>query len=262
MNNIHESIRNLAVPIDTLVPLEGNPRRGNIDAIVASYREFGQVKPVVVRRNTDGTATVIAGNHQVEACRRLGWTEVAVVELPADDVRAIAFALADNRTNELGSTDSDLLYEMLERTGDGYGDLFDSLGWDDFEIASMVEDYNDDDDNTYVPPVMVNPTPTTTPSPMPPVAPPVTAISTVREDGETELSAPASVDTSQAIKQGSPSVMANPVKSIVQYTLVFDSAEQQRKWYGFIRWLKTDAGYDGTTTAERLLNFIDSHTNI
>lgn len=260
MSNIHESIRHLAVPIDTLVPLEGNPRKGNIDAIVASYSEFGQVKPVVVKRNDDGTATVIAGNHQVEACRRLGWTEIAVVELPADDMRAIAYALADNRTNELGSTDSDLLYEMLEQAGDGYGDLFESLGWDDFEMASMESDYKDDDDNTYIPPVIINPTPT--PTYGEPVEPPVRAVTTVREDGETELSAPANVNTSQAITQGSPSIVSNPVKSIVQYTLVFDSAEQQRKWYDFIRWLKADAGYDGTTTAERLLNFIDSHTNI
>jgi ParB-like chromosome segregation protein Spo0J len=255
VSNIHESIRHLAVPIDTLVPLDGNPRKGNVDAIVASYREFGQVKPVVVRRNADGTATVIAGNHQVEACRRLGWSEVAVVELSADDARAVAFALADNRTHELGSTDDDLLYEMLDRA-EGFDDLFDALGWDDFEFASMEDDYRNDDDNTYVAPVMRD---LDEPVSMAPVMPPVTAVR--RDDGETELVAPASVNTSQAITQGAPSVVNNPTKAVVQYTLVFDSAEQQRKWYDFIRWLKADAGYDGDTTAERLLNFIDSHAN-
>lgn len=255
-SNIHESIRHLAVPIDTLVPLEGNPRKGNVDAIVASYREFGQVKPVVVRRNPNGTATVIAGNHQVEACRRLGWNEIAVVELSADDARAVAYALADNRTNELGSTDDTLLYEMLEKA-DGYDSLFESLGWDDFEFASMEHDYLHEDDNTYTPPVMRNLDDTT----MPPVASPVTPIVTTRTDGETELVAPSSVNTSQAITQGAPSVVSNPTKAVVQYTLVFESAEQQRKWYDFIRWLKADAGYDGDTTAERLLNFIDSHAN-
>ena len=260
MNNIHESIRHLAVPLDTLVPLAGNPRKGNVDAIMASYREFGQVKPVVIRRNTDGTATVIAGNHQVEACRRLGWTEVAAVELPADDARAVAFALADNRTNELGSTDDDMLYELLSRT-DGYDDLFETLGWDDFEFASMEDDYLNPDDNTYVAPVIREIDTTTPVSTGSPVMPPVTAVTTTREDGETELVAPSGVNTSQAITQGAPSVVANPTRAVVQYTLVFDSADQQRKWYDFIRWLKSDAAYDGDTTAARLLNFIDSHAN-
>lgn len=255
MSNIHESIRHLAVPLDGLVALEGNPRKGNVDAIVASYKEFGQVKPVVIRRNADGTATVIAGNHQVEACRRLGWSEIAAVELAADDARAVAFALADNRTVELGATDDDLLYEMLEKVG-GYDDLFESLGWDDFEVASMEHDYRYEDDNTYTPPVMRD-LDTTQPSSPPVVAPVVTE----RADGEKEFVAPASVNTSQAITQGAPSVISNPTKAVVQYTLVFDSAEQQRKWYDFIRWLKADAGYDGDTTAERLLNFIDSHAN-
>lgn len=255
MSNIHDSIRHLAVPLDSLVPLDGNPRKGNVDAIVASYGEFGQVKPVVIRRNNDGTATVIAGNHQVEACRRLGWTEIAAVELSGDDARAVAFALADNRTNELGTTDDDLLYEMLEKVG-GYDDLFGSLGWDDFEVASMEHDYRNEDDNTWVAPVMrdLDAIPS-------PVEPPVAPVRTTTADGETEYSAPSSVNTSQAITQGAPSVVSNPTKAVVQYTLVFESAEQQRKWYDFIRWLKADAGYDGDTTAERLLNFIDSHAN-
>ena len=51
MNNIHGSIAHLAVPISTLVHLENNPRKGDIGAIVASYREFGQVKPIVVKDN-------------------------------------------------------------------------------------------------------------------------------------------------------------------------------------------------------------------
>ena len=87
------------------------------------------------------------------------------------------------------------------------------------------------------------------------------AISTTNDEGEVELTAPEGTNTKQAITQGAPSVVANGSKTIVQYTLVFDSAEQQRKWYDFVRWLKTDAGTDGETTAERILNFIDAHAN-
>jgi len=253
MSNIHESIRHLAVDITKLVPLDGNPRKGNVDAIVASYKEFGQVKPVVVKKNDDGTLTVIAGNHQVEACRRLGWEKVAVVEFDGDNARAIAFALADNRTTELGLVDNDLLFEMMGQLGEDYDELFVSLGWDDFEFASIEDNYiNEDDDGTYTPPVLQQfDVPSTQPSPV-----------VTRDNlGETTLSAPPSVDTNTAITQGAPSVVNNQSKTIVQYTLVFDSADQQRKWYDFIRWLKADAGYDGETTTERILNFVDSHAN-
>ena len=45
-NKIHESLKQLAVDVDKLVPLEGNPRKGNVQSIMASYKEFGQIKPM------------------------------------------------------------------------------------------------------------------------------------------------------------------------------------------------------------------------
>ena len=81
------------------------------------------------------------------------------------------------------------------------------------------------------------------------------------ENGETMLTAPKGTDIQQAVTQGAPSVVANGSKTIVQYTLVFDSPDQQRKWYDFIRWLKSDPGTDGETTAERVLNFVEAHAN-
>ena len=50
-SNIHKSLLSLAVPIESLSPLENNPRVGNVEAIVSSYSEFGQIKPIVAKRN-------------------------------------------------------------------------------------------------------------------------------------------------------------------------------------------------------------------
>ena len=97
-HKVHESLKDLLVPLTDLQPLENNPRIGNVEAIISSYDEFGQVKPIVIRLNEDEQATVIAGNHQVEAAKRLGWTHIAAVPFDGDDKRAVAFALADNRT--------------------------------------------------------------------------------------------------------------------------------------------------------------------
>ena len=256
MSGIHKSIEHLATPLEKLVHLENNPRKGNIDAIVASYREFGQVKPIVIKDNSDGTSTIIAGNHQYEAAKKLGWTTIACVKFEGDLSSAIAYALADNRTNELGTTDNDMLFELLGEVGEEYDDLIDALGWDEFDLAEMEGDYYKEDDTPYEAPVIQQLQPEAPEKPLQPQA-----VSTQMDNGETMLSAPEGTDTHQAVTQGAPSVVANGSKTIVQYTLVFDSPDQQRKWYDFIRWLKTDPGTDGETTAERVLNFVDSHAN-
>lgn len=106
---IADSLRDLAVPLDQLRPLEGNPRRGDVAAVRRSLERFGQRKPVVAR--ADGT--VIAGNHMLAAARELGWPALAVTRVDDDDATAKAFALADNRTADLGSFDPSLLAAMI-----------------------------------------------------------------------------------------------------------------------------------------------------
>lgn len=85
-----------------------------------SYQRFGQRKPIVARR--DGT--VIAGNHQLQAAKRLGWKEIAVVYVDDDDQTARAYALADNRVGDLGTYDerslADLLRSVQDLDGTGY----------------------------------------------------------------------------------------------------------------------------------------------
>ena len=154
MSNIHKNIEHLAVPLSELIHLENNPRKGNIDAIVASYKEFGQVKPIVIKDNKDGTSTIIAGNHQYEAAKKLGWDKIACVKFEGDIESAIAFALADNRTNELGTTDSDMLFELLGEVGEQYDDLINALGWDEFDLAEMEGEYYQEDDTPYEAPVI------------------------------------------------------------------------------------------------------------
>ena len=248
---IHENLSGLHVSIDALVPLDGNPRHGNIDAIAASYKQFGQIKPIVVRPNGDGTFTVIAGNHQVQAAKSLGWEEIAAVILDVGETEAIAFAIADNRTVELGYTDDSALFEMLSIISEDYGALVQELQWDDFEMAALSEHadkYDDEYVRGYIAPEMVNP---------------VDAVTTTDPStGEKRFEARSDVDTGAAVSRGSTAVnLSGSEKAVVQYTLVFDSADQQRKWYDFIRYLKSSPVYDGSTTAERLIEFIESHAD-
>lgn len=256
--NIDKSLKDLLVPIDDLAPLEGNPRRGNVDAIMASYREFGQMKPIVIHRQDSGAMTVIAGNHQVEAARRLGWKHIAAVVMDAPSDRAVAFALADNRTTELGHSDSGLVYDLMETIQDSnYAGLFENLGWDEFEIAVLEESsYSASGDGAssseFLPPVITHPEPVE-----------LKVEHRSDEDGGSRIVAGDDVDHRAVAIQGSTvAAPGSAPQAVVQYTLVFDSAEQQRRWYDFIRWLRNDPAYEGDTTAEKLMMFIDAHSEV
>lgn len=110
---IQESLRHLAVPVDSLVLDPANARKHdkrNIEAIKGSLRRFGQRSPIVVQRNG---MIVRAGNGRVEAARELGWTEIAAVVVDEDNLSATQFAIADNRTAELATWDDDILAELL-----------------------------------------------------------------------------------------------------------------------------------------------------
>lgn len=131
---IAKDLRSLAFPVANLKLLPGNPRRGDVDAVARSYERFGQRKPIVARRSD---MTVIAGNHQLQAAQRLGWTHVAVVWTDDDDLTAKAYALADNRTSELGSNDEDALAEYLSSILDEFDDLA-AIGYTEGEIADLL----------------------------------------------------------------------------------------------------------------------------
>ncbi len=257
-NGIHESLLPLAVDVDVLRLLDGNPRIGDVDAIMASYQEFGQVKPIVARKNDDGTATVIAGNHQLQAAVNLGWDKIAVVYLEADDKRAIAYAIADNRTMELGYTEPELLESLLIDVADYYPELFEGLGWDEFSMAEI--EYESDRNSTdlsetgvFIPPEIVKPiNQEEEKQPIIHVA--------QNGDGENRIVADPNADQKDVAIRGATVTSAAP-RAVVQYTIVFDDPDQQTRWYSFIKWLKSDPGTDGSTTAERLINFIDSHTD-
>lgn len=133
----------LAVPIDSLHPMPGNPRQGNVAAVANSLRRFGQRKPIVA--TADGT--IIAGNHTWHAARSLGWTEIAVVTVNDDLATAQAFALADNRTADLGSYDDAALLDLINAVAAVDQDLLEDTGWDAASIAALEGIIEPDIDN-------------------------------------------------------------------------------------------------------------------
>lgn len=123
------------VDIASLVPDPANARRHNprnIEAIKSSLTRFGLQKPCVI--NAQGQ--IIAGHGLVEAAKALGWKQVAVVRTKLEGVEAAAFAIADNRTNELSEWDYESLAQSLEEIGKDI-DLSD-LGWEPHELEPIL----------------------------------------------------------------------------------------------------------------------------
>lgn len=128
---IAEALRPLAVPIGSIDRLGRNPRthdEANLKAIAGSLKRFGQRKPLVVNRKN---GQVEAGNGTLEAARRLGWEQVAVVFVEDSRTAQDGFAIADNRTAELAGWDEailqDLLAEMAREAPEDHAELSEVL---------------------------------------------------------------------------------------------------------------------------------------
>lgn len=136
MEKINPQLEPLVRPIEGLIPDPANARKHNeknLKSIVYSLSEFGQQKPIVIL--TDGT--VIAGNGTIQAMIRLGWKKVAAVTFE-DREKAVAYAIADNRSAELAEWDNVTLFDNLQGI-EGSVDLT-GLGFDasDLELLDKI----------------------------------------------------------------------------------------------------------------------------
>lgn len=240
----------LVVSIDAVHPMRGNPQVGNLSAIASSLESLGQHRPLVA--TADGT--ILIGNHTYQAARNLGWEQIAVLYTEDDDETAVVRALTDNRTSELSHTDPDLLHDLLCEVVDVAPDLFDALGWDEFELAVLDERaLAVSVPSEYVPPVLV----TQPGAPLPLQSPPPQVQT---EDGAAIYRAPEGIDQRAAIVTGAPAVGQGTPSAMITYSLVFDDSDQHKRWFDFIRCLRADPAYDGTI-AQRLIDFIENHAD-
>ena len=121
----------IQTPINEITPYARNPRKNEaaIAKVAASIKEFGFRQPIVV----DGEKVVIVGHTRLEAARQLGLADVPVhIATGLTDTQAKAYRLADNRTGEEATWDSELLALELDDL-DGEIDL-DILGFEPDEL--------------------------------------------------------------------------------------------------------------------------------
>ena len=99
------------VPVDAIQTHPDNPRKGAQLEVEVSIDRNGWYGVCTVQKST---GYILAGNHRYLAALAHKATEIPVVFVDVDDQKALRIMLADNRTADLGTYDSDKLAELLE----------------------------------------------------------------------------------------------------------------------------------------------------
>jgi len=144
--------------IADLIPYARNARTHSdeqVAQIAASIKEFGWTNPILV----DGDNGIIAGHGRLAAARKLGNTEVPVIELTGlSEAQKRAYILADNKLALNAGWDIDLLAEELKELKDLNFDL-ELTGFSDKELADfLAEEVEGLTDEDAVPDVPEEPT--------------------------------------------------------------------------------------------------------
>jgi DNA modification methylase len=124
-------------PLESLIPYARNPRTHNesqVAKIAASIVEYGWTNPILV----DGERGIIAGHGRLAAARKLGLSEVPVIELShLSPTQKRAYVISDNRLAlDAGWDDELLALELAELDEAGYE--LSLTGFDPDELAELL----------------------------------------------------------------------------------------------------------------------------
>jgi len=124
--------------LSDLIPYINNSRKHSDDQvaqIAASIKEFGWTNPILV----DGDNGIIAGHGRIMAAKKLGMTEVPVIELAhLSKEQRKALIIADNKLALNSDWDTNLLAIELKDLQDLGFDL-NLTGFDGMELASLLK---------------------------------------------------------------------------------------------------------------------------
>ena len=124
------------IAVKDLKPWPRNPRTHDVDSLVKSIQTFGFRAPLVVNQTPEGYM-VEAGHGRLEAAIRLGMETVPCSVFVDDEKTAMAYAIADNRQQELAEWDTGGLKDVLQDLDDGSLDMS-AIGFSETELEQMM----------------------------------------------------------------------------------------------------------------------------
>jgi site-specific DNA-methyltransferase (adenine-specific) len=123
------------VPLNSVRLNPENPRHNEeaVEPVMRSIARFGFRVPIVVNRRTN---VIEAGNTRWKAAQRMGLTEIPVIFADDDELTALAFALADNKTGEIARWDEPSLADLLNRLA--AEDQLAASGFSDDDLSGLM----------------------------------------------------------------------------------------------------------------------------
>jgi ParB-like chromosome segregation protein Spo0J len=144
----HPMLRIENIELEVLKPWAMNPRKNDktVDFLIRSIRQFGFNVPILC----DSKYRVIAGHARLKAAHEIGMCRVPVIILPLAGRKKQAFALAENKVNEVSEWDDAKLRVVIEDILESDMNLKD-LGFSDREVRNLSRGNSAEIEDPHVP---------------------------------------------------------------------------------------------------------------
>tara|TARA_A100001015_G_scaffold218919_1_gene246150 strand:+ start:1352 stop:2200 length:849 start_codon:yes stop_codon:yes gene_type:complete len=127
--------KNNNAPISSLLKNKFQPRKifdkEKLDELTESIKERGIIQPIIVRKSVDekNKYEIIAGERRWLAAQNAGLHEVPIVEVEADDLKSLEFAIVENvQRNDLNPIEE----------AKGYKRLIDEFSYDHEKVGKFI----------------------------------------------------------------------------------------------------------------------------
>ncbi len=132
IGDTNSTLKNYKVSISSIVRNKFQPRKKfnkeQMQELTNSIKERGIIQPIIVRRHSD-KYEIIAGERRWQAAQNAGLHEVPIVEIEADDLKSLEFAIVEN-------VQRDDLNPIEEASG--YKRLVDEFNYDQDKVAKFI----------------------------------------------------------------------------------------------------------------------------
>ena len=132
IGDTNSTLKNNKVSISSIVRNKFQPRKKfnkeQMQELTYSIKERGIIQPIIVRRHSD-KYEIIAGERRWQAAQNAGLHEVPIVEIEADNLKSLEFAIVENVQRD------DL--NPIEEAG-GYKRLVDEFNYDQDKVAKFI----------------------------------------------------------------------------------------------------------------------------
>ena len=121
------------INVSNIYPNKKQPRKNfeekEIKELADSIRNQGLIQPIVIREIPDNKYEIIAGERRWQAAQNAGLHEVPIVEIQADDLKSLEFAIVENvQRDDLNAIEE----------ANGYKRLIDEFEYDQEKVAKFI----------------------------------------------------------------------------------------------------------------------------